>query len=260
MQIFDCHVHLPSPELGIALEWSNQTPDLKKAVEYLRSCGVDRIVASSARGTLAKTADEIAAGNNEVIQAAGIFPGFIIPACLINTNFPAASLDEIVRCHDEYQIAWLGEVTGYLSGFSYQTAAFSEAIRLATQLNMVVQIHNDDAADMERLCRQFPDTTFVLAHLGDSPEEVKARIGLAERYPNLYLDICGHGYQRMGILELAVQIAGPDRVLFGSDFTINDPSGVISRIEKADFDEETKSKILGGNLVRLLSEHGINVN
>jgi predicted TIM-barrel fold metal-dependent hydrolase len=89
---------------------------------------------------------------------------------------------------------------------------------------------------MARLLAEFPKTTFVLAHLGDSPEEVEERIALAARFENLYLDICGHGYQRMGVLELAVQQAGRERVLYGSDFTINDPAGVIARIQAADFD------------------------
>ena len=96
----------------------------------------------------------------------------------------------------------------------------------------------------------------MLAHLGDAPEEVEERIGLAARFPNLYLDICGHGYQRMGVLELAVRQAGRERVLFGSDYTINDPAGVIARIQVADFDAETKDGLLGGNLSRLLNEHG----
>jgi hypothetical protein len=32
-QIFDCHVHLPSPGLGYALEWSRHTKDLEGAFE-----------------------------------------------------------------------------------------------------------------------------------------------------------------------------------------------------------------------------------
>lgn len=96
----------------------------------------------------------------------------------------------------------------------------------------------------------------MLAHIGDSPEEVEERIGLAARFPNLFLDICGHGYQRMGVLELAVCQAGSGRVLFGSDYTINDPAGVIARIQAADFGAQTKAGLLGGNLSRLLGEHG----
>ena len=129
-------------------------------------------------------------------------------------------------------------------------------MRLADELNMVVHIHNDDARDMARLCREFPGITFVLAHLGDSPEEVRERIDLTTHYRNLYLDISGHGYQRMGILERAVRVAGADRVLFGSDFTINDPAGVIARLTVSNLDSDTREMILGGNLQRLLIDHG----
>ena len=154
-------------------------------------------------------------------------------------------------------MVWIGELCAYASNYSYHTPAFSEAMLLAAQLNMVVHIHNDDIEDMDRLCRQFPDTTFVLAHLGDEPEQVTRRIELGARFANLYLDICGNGFERMGVLEQAVRVVGAERILFGSDFTINDPSGVIARIQHADFDEHTRQKILGGNLIRILAEHGI---
>jgi predicted TIM-barrel fold metal-dependent hydrolase len=54
------------------------------------------------------------------------------------------------------------------------------------------------------------------------------------------------------MLEYAVKTIGPDRVLFGSDFSINDPSTVIARIEHAFITEEQRQKILSGNLEALL--------
>ncbi len=253
--IQDCHVHFPSPGLNRVEEWEPCTRDSDAAVAYLRRCGVTRIVASSIRALLAQTPAEVTAGNNEIAEAAHTYPDFIIPACLVNTNYPDEAIAELKRCHATLGMVWLGELCGYVSGFSYTTTAFGDVVQLATELNMVVQIHNDSASDMARLCTEFPHTTFMLPHIGDSEEDVEERIGLSTRFPNLYLDICGHGYQRMGVLELAVRQAGNDRVLFGSDYTINDPAGVIARIQMADFDAETKEKLLGGNLTRLLDMH-----
>jgi len=253
--IFDCHVHLPSPGLKRTLEWKPCTKDIDAAMVYVRRCGVDGIVASSTRALLAQTPEEVHAGNDETAQAARQYPGFVVPACQVNTNFPQQAIEELHRCKSELGMIWVGELCGYIGGYSYDTPSFREAIRAATEMNMIVQIHHDSAEDMARLLADFPKTTFVLAHLGDAPEEVEERIGLAARFPNLYLDICGHGYQRMGVLELAVRQAGSKRVLFGSDFTINDPAGVIARIQAADFDTETKDGLLGGNLQRLLMEH-----
>jgi len=254
--ILDCHVHLPSPGLKRTEEWEPCTADTEAAIAYLRRCGIGGIVASSARGLLAQTPEEVIAGNDETAQANQQNAGFVIPACQVNTNFPNEAIEELRRCRDKLGMVWVGELCGYVSGYSYATPAFADALRTATGLGMVVQIHNDSSSDMARLLTEFPQTTFVLAHLGDSPEEVEERIGLAARFPNLYLDICGHGYQRMGVLELAVRQASADRVLFGSDYTVNDPAGVIARIQLADFDAETKEKLLGGNLAHLLTERG----
>jgi predicted TIM-barrel fold metal-dependent hydrolase len=254
--IFDCHVHLPSPGLKQTLEWKPCTKDLEAAITYLRRCGVEGIVTSSTRALLAQSPEEVRAGNEETAQAARQYPGFVIPACQINTNFPQEAIEELRYCKHELGMIWVGELCGYIGGYSYDTPFFRDAIRSATEMDMVVQIHADLTADIVRLLAAFPKTTFVLPHLGDSPEEVEERINLAARFPNLYLDICGHGYQRMGVLELAVRQAGRDRVLFGSDYTINDPAGVIARIQMAGFDDETKDKLLGGNLAHLLVEYG----
>jgi uncharacterized protein len=253
--IFDCHVHLPSPGTGTTWEWQPCTPDTAAAARYLRRCGIERALANSMRGEVARTPEEMVAGNDEALAAAAEHPDLFVPACLVNTDLAEQALAEIRRCHGA-GIVWIGELCGYVGGYTYDTEAFARAAALASDLNMVVQIHNEKADDMERLCREFPKVQWVLAHLGDSPRECIARCEVAERNRNLHLDICGHGYQRMGILELAVRLAGPERVLFGSDYTINDPAGVIVRVQLADFDDGTKAKILGGNTLRLLSERG----
>ena len=256
-EVFDCHVHLPSPGLRLTWEWEPFTPDVEAAVRYLKDCGVGRILANSVRGEVARSVAEMIAGNDESAEIARQYPDFVVPACLVNTHFPEEALREVERCHDELGMVWIGELCGYAGGYSYDTPAFAEMLQLATELDMVVHIHDDDYQDVSRLCARFPHTTFVLAHLGESPADVRARIGLAAVHPNLYLDICGNGFERMGVLELAVETAGPERVLFGSDFTINDPAGVIARIQKSRLDEATRRKVLGDNLRRLLGERGV---
>jgi len=255
--IIDCHVHLPSAGLDRVWEWAPCTPDIAAAAKYLRRCGVERAVANSMRGELARTVEEMRAGNDEAMKAARDHPVFL-PAFLVNPDLGEEALAEVRRCHTA-GLVWMGELCSYVGGYEFATENFARVAALASDLNLVVQIHEEDNAEMERLCREFPKVTWALAHLGDSPQECRERCELAARNPNLYLDICGHGFQRMGILELAVQCAGPERVLFGSDYTINDPAGVIVRVQKADFDDRTKELILGGNVVRMLGERGVEV-
>jgi len=254
--IFDCHVHMPSTGLGKSWEWQPFTPDVPAAVRYLRRCGVDRAIASSMLGEVASTPEEMIAGNDESAKMAADHPEMLVPAGLINTNFGKESRAELRRCREELGMVWLGELCGYAGGYTYETENFAQAVTLAGELNMVVQIHSDDVSEMDRICSQFPNVTLVLPHPGDSPQEVVARCELAAKHQNLYLDLCGHGVQRLGVLDLAVQCAGPDRVLFGSDYTINDPAAIIATIQASYLSDEVKAKILGGNVLRLLQERG----
>ena len=255
--ILDCHVHLPSPGLARVWEWQPFTADIAAALRYLRRCRVDRAIANSMRGEVARTPEEMRAGNDEAAAAARSHPGALVPACLVNTNFGQEAVAEIERCHRELGMVWLGELCGYVGGYTYDTVAFARVLARASDLKMVVQIHSEGWDEMDRLCREFPRVAFVLAHLGDSPEECARRCELAARHANLCLDVSGHGIQRMGVLDLAVRCAGPERVLFGSDYTINDPAAVIATIEHSYLDEETKAKILGGNARRMLEERGV---
>jgi predicted TIM-barrel fold metal-dependent hydrolase len=93
-----------------------------------------------------------------------------------------------------------------------------------------------------------------LPHFGDNHEydHIFKRIDLVAKNKNCYLDTSGYGHDRMGMLEYAVDTIGPDRVLFGSDFSINDPSTVIARIEHSFLSEEQKKKVLAENLQALL--------
>jgi predicted TIM-barrel fold metal-dependent hydrolase len=255
--IFDCHVHLPSPGLDRSWEWQPFTPDVEAAVRYLKRCGVDRAIANSMRGEVATTPEEMVAGNDEAAQAAGQYPDMFVPACLVNTDLGEEALAEIRRCHGELGMVWIGELCGYAAGYAYDTDSFARALALASDLNLVVQIHSEGWDEMDGICAQFPEVTFVLPHPGDSRQEVQARCELAAKHANLYLDLSGHGVQRMGVLDLAVRCAGPDRVLFGSDYTINDPAAVIATIKASYLDDGAKDKVLGGNVLRLLEERGV---
>jgi len=256
--ILDCHVHLPSPGLDRAWEWAPFTPDTAAAIRYLKRCGVDRAIANSMRGEVAKTVEEMRAGNDEVLQAARDYPNMVVAACLVNADLGKEALAEIKRCR-QAGVVWMGELCGYASGYTYDTENFARVAALASDLNLVVQIHSEGWEEMDRICAEFPKVTWVLAHIGDSPEECRKRCELAAKHQNLCLDVCGHGIQRMGVLDYAVKCAGPDRVLFGSDYTINDPAAVIATIEKSYLSDEVKAKVLGGNAVRMLAERGVSL-
>ena len=88
--------------------------------------------------------------------------------------------------------------------------------------------------------------------MGSGLKEITQRIAIVAKHPNTAIDISGSGIERVGILEKAVADIGPDRILFGSDFTINEPAGVIARVKNAEITEEQREKILFRNVEALL--------
>ncbi|MBS1213514.1 MAG: amidohydrolase 2, partial [Proteobacteria bacterium] len=121
------------------------------------------------------------------------------------------------------------------------------------KLGMVLDVHTE-MDEMDYIIERFPKATIVFPHFGDDKEyaDIFKRIDLVAQHPNTYLDTSGYGHDRVGMLEYAVKKIGPDRVLFGSDFSINDPSTVIARIQHSFVTEEQKQKIFSGNLQALL--------
>jgi len=125
---------------------------------------------------------------------------------------------------------------------------------------MVLDVHTE-LEEMEYIIQKFPQATIVFPHFGDDHEydHIFKRIDLVAKNSNCYLDTSGYGHDHMGMLEYAVKTIGSERVLFGSDFSINDPSTVIARIEHSFLTEEQKKKVLSENLKDLLKRVNMKV-
>jgi hypothetical protein len=147
----------------------------------------------------------------------------------------------------------VGELCNYTVPYKYTIKEFALLVEQVSKLNMVLDVHTE-LDEMEYIIREFPRATIVFPHFGDSHEfdDIFKRIDAIAAHPNTYLDTSGYGHDRIGMLEYAVKTIGPDRVLFGSDFSINCPATVIARVKNAFITEEQKRKILSGNLLALL--------
>jgi len=251
--IFDAHLHTPS-ENGEVFQWSLITKTMPEFVAYLDRCGVRRGVISAARSNTARTPDDYRAGNREVAKYAERYRGRFRASCVVTPLRIDDALREIEDCH-KLGFVWLGEFCNYMTGYKYDTPEWTQIMHMAARLNVVIQIHTN-TAEMRYLADSFPENTIVFPHLGGSPREIFERIAIVARHKNTYMELSGSGHERVGIVERAVSEIGADRVLYGSDFTINEPSGVISRVRNAFLTPQDREKILYGNIERLLAQAG----
>ena len=249
--IFDCHIHCP-PENGERWQWYKVTHSFEDMVRYLDKTGVGRGIINSQRSYSAAP-DEFIAGNREVARFVEKYKGRFLGACIVNPLFIEESLREIEECRKQFSFVWVGELCNYMIPFDYKIKEFDMLVEHVRKLNMILALHTE-GDEMNYIAGRFPEATIVFAHFGDDHEyqDIFRRIDNVSKNSNFYLDTSGYGHDRVGILEYAVKTIGPDRILFGSDFTINDPGTVIARIQNSFLSEEQKSKIFSGNLETLL--------
>jgi predicted TIM-barrel fold metal-dependent hydrolase len=254
LRVFDAHLHCPS-ESGNVWQWYPVTKTFEEFATYLDSTGVQRGIINSVRCQEAKTPAEFIAGNREVARYVEKYKGRFLGACVVNPLFIDESLREIEDCRKQLGFVWVGELCNYMAPFEYTIKEFEMLVDQVVKLHMVLDVHTE-LEEMEYIIQKFPQAIIVFPHFGDSHEyeHIFKRIDAIAAHSNTYLDTSGYGHDRVGMLEYAVKTIGPDRVLFGSDFSINCPATVIARVENALITEEQKRKILSENLQALLKK------
>lgn len=252
--IFDAHLHIPSDN-GENFQWHLVTRNMEEFAAYLDKCGVRRGVISSSRANKAQTPEDYRLGNREVAKYAEKYKGRFRGSCVITPFRIDEALREIEDCHSQLGFTWLGEFCNYMTGYRYDTPEWAQVMKLAAGRKLITQIHTN-AREMQYLAETFPDNTIVFPHLGSNPQDIFTRIAIVASHKNTHLELSGSGIERVGILERAVKEIGSDRVLYGSDFTINEPSAVIARVKNAFLTREDRERILYGNVERLLARSG----
>jgi len=255
VQVFDAHLHCPA-ESGELWQWHTVTRNFDEFVAYLDKTGVERGIINSQRsqGENGGRPADFVAGNREVARFVEKFKGRFVGACVVNPQYLDEALKEVEYCRKQLGFVWVGELCNYMAPYEYTIREFELLVKEVVRLGMVLDVHTEHE-EIDYVVSKFPEATIVFPHFGDEKEyeNIFKRIDLVAKHPSCYMDTSGYGHDRMGMLEHAVKTIGPDRVLFGSDFSINDPSTVLARIRNSFLTDEQKAKVLAGNLEALLA-------
>jgi uncharacterized protein len=249
--IFDCHIH-GAAERGELWQWYKLTNTFEEGLKYLEKTGVKRGIFNT-QGAYSAKPEEFIAGNRETARQAEKLKGRFSGACIVNPQYIDEALKELEYCKTQLGFNWVGELCNYMVPYDYKIKEFDLLVQQVVSLKMVLALHTE-GEEMEFIAGRYPQALIAFAHFGDDHEyaDIFKRIDTVAKNPNFYLDTSGYGHDRVGVLEYAVKTIGPDRILFGSDFSINDPSTVIARIKNSFLTEEEKQKIFSLNLEALL--------
>jgi predicted TIM-barrel fold metal-dependent hydrolase len=251
-QILDILLRLPTgdPASPYAAWNLTETAFLRRLDQY----GIQRAVIHSSSPLDADFAACIR-HNRELARFIDRFPRRFTGACAIELRYPEESLREIETWRKEFGMVWVSEVAFPSKDQQTSIQAVHRIVEHAERLRMIVTI-SADSEGAAALARDHSNATLVFSQTEFGLDPYVGRFNAIRAGVNFCVDTTPRGYERMGLIELAVERLGASRVLYGSNFALHSAAAVIARIENSFLDDGQKDAIFAHNAERILSEAG----
>ncbi len=161
----------------------------------------------------------------------------------------------------------IGEVAFYTSGMGKRQWSYLLSLaEIARQAGVPLLLHANESVghaypgktdmrlrDLWRFVEQAEGLTLVLAHWGGGLFFYELMKSVAKRVRSLYYDTAASPFlYSSSVYRIAVEILGPKRILFGSDFPLIRPSRYRRELKEAGLPAEVETRILGRNACELL--------
>ncbi|MCP3966128.1 MAG: amidohydrolase family protein [Lentisphaerae bacterium] len=252
-EVIDAHIHpFIKSENNLSTSWYKGISETENFFSKLKEAGVDKCCGSVIRPIKNPTWAELHALNTEAVKLQKKYNDFFLPGIIVHESYPDESCRELETMTKESGIGWVGELVPYMMGSrTYLSKEMLQIFDMAAQLNLPVNTHPTTLEELDELCSKLPDLKLVIAHPGNSKVDYQARLDILKKHPNAHLDISATGVSRYGMLRHGINESGRDRLLFGSDFPINNVHMQIQGILFEDLTDNETEAVLSGNFKRL---------
>ena len=243
--IIDTHVHIGQGER------LNDT--------YQVGCTTEMIISAMDEAGVDKSCimpvayEDYEPGIQEVREAVAAHPDRLIGYARVNLHNQDRAFEQLRRCFEQYNFRGVKIHHGLGDGFPTRPL-----MELLSEYGRPLLLHGSPQAEfidsVSYLARCYPRVPVICGHMGGFsafwPGFVKLYALEAKQIPNLYLDTAFvFMHQWIG---MAVEICGPEKVVFGSDGPALHPAIVLKQIELCHFSESEQKMILEGNARKLL--------
>jgi hypothetical protein len=205
------------------------------------------------------------ARNDDVLRLSSDSGGFFYPACSVHPADGVAALREIDRVAAA-GAAWL-KLHPNTQQFDVADPAVKALVRRAADRGLPVLFDAYSPWDANQpgkfvnLAMAVPEARLILAHAHGPGFPQLLLYDILSRYPwwqrNVWTDISATGPMLAGgpfadQFTWVLRKFGTDRVLFGSDYPIDDPLAAVAAVAKLGFTDEEQAAILHDNAAALL--------
>lgn len=246
--------------------YSNPKAKLASAEDLINSMDDDGIDVSVALNVGWSDHELCVETNDYLMEAVSKYPKRIIGFCAIQPLAQDKAIAELERCA-KGGLKGIGELRPDTQGYDMGNVEIMAPIaEVAQKYDMIVLPHSsepvghiyDGKGDISpkmlyRFISNFPELKVVCAHWGGGlpfytlMPEVKKVLG------NTYFDTAASPYlYGNDIFAIISQIAGTDKILFGSDFPLIKQRRIVKDVQSLDLSDQAKKAILGENARSLL--------
>lgn len=234
-----------------------------ETVAMMDEHGVDRAVVMGFPWRAIETAKR---HNDYIMEAVGRHPTRLIGFCCLDPLHPQAAT-ETQRCL-EAGLSGIGELAFYSSGIDDRCLdALDPVMALARRHHCVVMLHTNEPvghqypgkspntlSQIYNLAQRFSDNRLILAHWGGGiflysllKKEIRRVLS------NVWFDTAASPYlYQVQIYRLAIELAGLEKILFGSDYPLLKPDRYLKEMAAAGLDQSQQNAICSTNIARLL--------
>ena len=276
--IIDFHTHIFPEEIredrekyfpyepAFKLLYSSPKSKLAGAKEIVDSMDIEGVDKSVVFGFPWRSSDLSKRHNDYILEAVDRFPERLAGFCCIDP-FNKDAVPEVVRCL-EAGLSGIGEIAFYQSGIDEASQEkLKPLMEICEDKNLPVLIHTNEPVghyypgktpntleQIYNLVRKFSNNKIVLAHWGGGMfffNLLKKEVG--EYLKNVYFDTAASPFLYYPqIYQIAIQIIGKNKILFGSDFPLLKPAQYFKEFEKAGLSKDEIKSICGNNAAGLL--------
>jgi uncharacterized protein len=253
-------------EPAFELLYASPKPVLAGASETIAMMDAQGVDKSVIFGFPWRNPDTFKRNNDYILEAVARYPDRLIGFCCLDPTHRDAPA-EVERCL-RAGLSGVGELAFYASGIDAGCLESLDPIMaLAKSYNRPVMLHTNEPvghcypgkspntlAQISTLVRRFSQNRIILAHWGGGiffyallKKQMRAELA------NVWFDTAASPYlYRPDIYRLALEIAGTDKILLGSDFPLLEPQRYFKEMDQAGLTAEQRRAVCGDNAAGLL--------
>jgi len=194
-------------------------------------------------------------GNNEIAAAVKKYPDRFVGFAGANPWSEEAAVEELERAVKTLGLKGL-KLHPDLQGFPASDELVLPLVEKSAELEIPVYVHSGTSIysqpmEIGEMARSCPEATIIMGHMGYDNYFFDA-IPAAKQSENIVLETSRNA--QYWTIEDSISLIGADRVVFGTDQPYSEAEVEIARINTLKLDSETRRKILGENLSKILKE------